>query len=91
MDHLDLYKSLMLLQGYSDEVMCKAFSATLKGPARSWFRKLSLGTIDSFGDLRRLFIANFLSYRVRQKNASHLFIVHQKEIESLKDYIERFN
>ncbi|GFY87395.1 hypothetical protein Acr_05g0010340 [Actinidia rufa] len=31
MNHLDLYKSLMLLQGCSDEVMCKAFSATLKG------------------------------------------------------------
>ncbi|GFZ19195.1 hypothetical protein Acr_27g0009340 [Actinidia rufa] len=34
MDHLDSYKSLMYLQGCSDEVMCKAFSATLKGPAR---------------------------------------------------------
>ncbi|GFZ15850.1 hypothetical protein Acr_25g0002590 [Actinidia rufa] len=30
MDHLDSYKSLMSLQGCSDEVMCKAFSATLK-------------------------------------------------------------
>ncbi|GFZ19480.1 hypothetical protein Acr_28g0001850 [Actinidia rufa] len=35
MDHLDSYKSLMSLQGCSDEVMCKAFSATLKGPART--------------------------------------------------------
>ncbi|GFS37364.1 hypothetical protein Acr_00g0051530 [Actinidia rufa] len=34
MDHLDSYNSLMSLQGCSDEVMCKAFSATLKGPAR---------------------------------------------------------
>ncbi|GFY97532.1 hypothetical protein Acr_12g0000730 [Actinidia rufa] len=90
-DHLDSYKSLMSLQGCSDEVMCKAFSATLKGPARSWFRKLSPGTIDSFGDLSRLFVANFMSYRNRQKNASHLFTVHQKEIESLKDFVKRFN
>ena len=30
-DHLESYKNLMMLQGYSDEVMCKAFSATLKG------------------------------------------------------------
>ncbi|GFZ13671.1 hypothetical protein Acr_23g0020560 [Actinidia rufa] len=44
MDHLDSCKSLMLLQDCSDEVMYKAFSATLKGPARSWFRKLSPGT-----------------------------------------------
>ncbi|GFZ14442.1 hypothetical protein Acr_24g0006320 [Actinidia rufa] len=91
MDHLDSYKSLMLLQGCSDEVMCKAFSATLKGPTRSWFRKLSPGTIDSFGDLSRLFVANFMSCRNRQKNASHLFTVHQKETESLKDFVKRFN
>ncbi|GFZ08714.1 hypothetical protein Acr_20g0005220 [Actinidia rufa] len=78
-------------KGCSDEVMCKAFSATLKGPARSWFRKLSPGTIDSFGDLSRLFVANFMSCRNRQKNASHLFTIHQKETESLKDFVKRFN
>ncbi|GFS42540.1 hypothetical protein Acr_00g0080400 [Actinidia rufa] len=91
MDHLDSYKSLMSLQGCSDEIMCKAFSATLKGPARSWFRKLSPGTIDSFGDLSRLFVANFMSCRNRQKNASHLFTIHQKENESLKEFVKRFN
>ncbi|GFY90877.1 hypothetical protein Acr_07g0010730 [Actinidia rufa] len=89
MDHLDSYKSLMSLQGCSDEIMCKTFSATLKGPARSWFRKLSPGTIDSFGELSRLFVANFISCRNRQKNASHLFTVHQKETESLKDFVKR--
>ncbi|GFS35922.1 hypothetical protein Acr_00g0042720 [Actinidia rufa] len=62
MDHLDSYKSLMSLQGCSDEVMCKAFSATLKGPTRN-----------------------------RQKNASHLFTIHQKESESLKNFVKRFN
>ncbi|XP_057465061.1 uncharacterized protein LOC130754826 [Actinidia eriantha] len=91
MDHLDSYKSLMSFQGCLDEVMCKAFSATLKGLARSWFRKLSPETIDSFGDLSQLFVANFMSCKNWQKNASHLFTVHQKETESLKDYVKRFN
>ncbi|GFY95383.1 hypothetical protein Acr_10g0007680 [Actinidia rufa] len=40
MDHLDSYKSLMLLQGCSDEMMCKAFSATLKGSVEEYFRPL---------------------------------------------------
>ena len=65
MDHLDSYKNLISLQGYSNEIMCKAFSTTLKGSTRSWFRKLPLKTIDSFGDLNRLFVANFMSYRVK--------------------------
>ncbi|GFY95446.1 hypothetical protein Acr_10g0008310 [Actinidia rufa] len=85
MDHLDSYKNLMMFQGYS-EVMCKAFSATLKGSARSWFKKLSLRTIDSFGYLSRLFVANFMSFKVKKKNASHLITIHQEGGESLKDY-----
>ncbi|GFZ19781.1 hypothetical protein Acr_28g0004860 [Actinidia rufa] len=28
---------------------------------------------------------------IRQKKASHLFIAHQKEGKSLKDYVKRFN
>ena len=32
-----------------------------------------------------------MSCRVRQKNASHLFTIHQKKTESPKDYVKRFN
>ena len=32
-----------------------------------------------------------MSSRIRQKNASHLFTIHQKETERLKDYVKRFN
>ena len=74
----------MMLQGYSDEMMCKDFLDIMKGPAKSWFRKLSPRTINSFGNLSRFFVTNFMSYRVRQKNDSHLFRVHHKDGESLK-------
>ena len=47
MDHLELYKNLMSFQGYSEEIMCKAFCTTLKGSSRLWFQKLSPRTIDS--------------------------------------------
>ena len=63
MDHLDSYENLIMLRGYADEAMCKAFLATLKGPTRSWSRKFSPNISDSFG-LSRL-VANFMSYTVR--------------------------
>ncbi|GFY98987.1 hypothetical protein Acr_13g0003880 [Actinidia rufa] len=47
--------------------------------------------LDSYKSLIRLFVANFMSCRNRQKNASHLFTIHQKETESLKDFVKRFN
>ena len=32
-----------------------------------------------------------MSYKVRKKNAFHLFTVHQKDGQSLKDYVKRSN
>ncbi|GFZ11305.1 hypothetical protein Acr_22g0007030 [Actinidia rufa] len=62
MNHMDSYKNLMLLQEYSDEVMCKALYRQFHElPSQA---KESLPTSSPF---------------------------HQKEIESLKEYVKRFN
>ena len=37
LDHLETFKTLMHLQGVVNEIMCRAFPMTLKGPARIWF------------------------------------------------------
>ena len=34
LDHLESFKTLMHLQGVADEIMCRAFPTTLKGPIR---------------------------------------------------------
>ncbi|GFY81117.1 hypothetical protein Acr_01g0009260 [Actinidia rufa] len=91
MDHLDSYKSLMSLQGCSDEVMCKAFSATLKGPARSWFRKLSPGTIDSFGELSSTLCRQF--HELQKLTEECFSPIHRpsKRDKKLEDFVKRFN
>ena len=48
MDHIELFKTLMLLQMIPDEVMCRVFPTTLKGTAKVWFGKLPSGTIANF-------------------------------------------
>ena len=48
LDHIELFKTLMLLQMTPDEVMCRVFPTTLKGAARVWFGKLPSGTITNF-------------------------------------------
>ena len=37
LDHLEIFKTLMYLQGVADEIICKAFPTMLKGAARIWF------------------------------------------------------
>lgn len=47
-DHIATFKTTMHLQGVLDEIMCRTFPTTLKGPARVWFGKLPPNTITSF-------------------------------------------
>ena len=48
LDHLETFKTLMHLQGVPDEIMCKAFPTKLKGPARIWFSRLTLNSVNTF-------------------------------------------
>ena len=48
LDHIESFKTLMLLQITPDEVMCKAFPTTMKEAARVWFNKILPRTIADF-------------------------------------------
>ena len=59
-DHIATFKTTMHLQEVPDEIMCRAFPTTLKGPARVWFNKIPLNTVSTFEKLSKLFINNFI-------------------------------
>ena len=58
-EHIDRYQTLMEIQGASSAIMCKAFSLTLSGTAKDWYRNLSMGSISSFEELAVAFVHNF--------------------------------
>ena len=60
LDHLQSFKALILLHRANDDVMCRAFPATLRKVARLWFSGLHTGSIHSFEQLSRLFMAHFI-------------------------------
>ena len=51
LDHLESFKTLMHLQGMTDEIMCKAFPTMLNGPTRVWFSRLTPNSISNFKKL----------------------------------------
>ena len=51
LDHLETFKTLMHLQGVPDEIICRAFPTTLKGPAKIWFSRLTPSSINTFKEL----------------------------------------
>ena len=91
LDHIESFKTLILLQMTPDEVMCKAFPTTLKGAARVWFNKIPPRTIADFEQLSKGFIRHFIRGQRHKKLTGHLLNTQQAEGESLKQYVSRFD
>src|SRR6516162_2503110 len=86
-DHLACFMNTLQLHNFSDAIICKLFSATLKGVARSWFSQLPCRSIGSFADLSTAFKCHFMTNRKFERHYGYLFTVKQKQAKSLKDYV----
>ena len=82
---------MMHLQGVLNEIMCRAFLTTLKGPARVWFSKIPPNSVSSFEELSKLFVNNFIGGQRHKHSLSSLLTIEQGENESLRSFITRFN
>lgn len=91
LDHLKTYKALMDLQAILDEIKCRAFPTTLKGPARIWFHRLSPETISKFVDLSKLFVSHYIGGQQQRRPSTSLFNTKQHEKETLCKFVTRFN
>ena len=60
LDHLESFKTLMHLQGVVEEIICRAFSTTLKGLARVLFSRLMPNSISTFKELSAQFASHFI-------------------------------
>ena len=90
-DHIATFKTTKHLQGVPDEIMCRAFPTTLKGPARVWFNKIPPNSISFFEELSKLFVNNFIGGQRHKHSSSSLLTIEQGENESLRSFITRFN
>ena len=77
LDHFESFKTLMHLQGILDEIMCKAFPTTLKGPARIWFSRLTPNSISSFKELSAQFASHFIGGHRYKKSTACLMNIKQ--------------
>ena len=91
LDHLESFKTLMHLQGMTDKIMCQAFPTMLKGPVRVWFNKLMPNSINTFKELSAQFASYFIGGHKYKKSTACLMNIKQREDETLRSYITRFN
>ena len=91
LDHLETFKTLMHLQGVADEIMCRDFPPTLKGPARIWFSRLTPNSIRTFKELSTQFTLHFIGGHRYKKSTACLMSIKQREDKMLRSYIAHFN
>ena len=81
----------MHLQGVPDEIICRAFPTTLKGPSRIWFSRLTLNSINTFKELSAQFTSHFIGGYRYKRSIACLMSIKQREDETLRSYITHFN
>ena len=74
-DHIATFKTTMHLQGVPDEIMCRAFPTTFKGPAQVWFNKIPPNSVSFFNKLSKLFVNNFIGGQRHKRSSFNLLTI----------------
>ncbi|GJV34594.1 reverse transcriptase domain-containing protein [Tanacetum coccineum] len=69
---------------------CHMFNSTLTGSARVWFDELPPESIDSYDDLKKAFLANYLQQKKCVKDPVEIHHIKQRKGESIEDFVQRF-
>ncbi|XP_020245351.1 uncharacterized protein LOC109823481 [Asparagus officinalis] len=73
----------------NDAILTRLFIGTLNGVAFEWFCKLEPGSITSWADAERHFLARFFDDDTEVSMAT-LLVKKQRKSESVKDFVKRF-
>ncbi|XP_015942775.1 uncharacterized protein LOC107468047 [Arachis duranensis] len=88
--HIKKFRSIMIVNGASDPILCRCFPSFLDGPALDWFCSLPADSISRFQELAKQFEDHFAASAIYLHDSDYLTTVKQGPQESLKDYITRF-
>nr|XP_025682159.1 uncharacterized protein LOC112783427 [Arachis hypogaea] len=88
--HVKKFRSIMIVNGASDPILCRCFPSFLDGPALDWFCSLPADSISRFQELASQFEDHFAASAIYLHDSDYLTTIKQGPQESLKDYITRF-
>ena len=76
---------------HTDEERCLLFPFTLSDGALNWYCRLPPKTVDSFEELKKLFVSQHIFQTDHLHFADDLYTIRRKPDESLREYVGRFN
>ncbi|GJS31610.1 reverse transcriptase domain-containing protein [Tanacetum coccineum] len=89
-DHLKNFQSATKTERWAMPTWCHMFNSTLIGNARVWFDELPKETIDSYDDLKKAFLENYLQQKKCIKDPVEIHNIRQRDGESTKEFVWRY-
>ncbi|GJT35299.1 reverse transcriptase domain-containing protein [Tanacetum coccineum] len=89
-DHLKIFQAAAKTERWAMPTWCHMFNSTLTGNARVWFDDLPPESIDSYDDLKKAFLENYLQQKKCIKDPIEIHNIKQREGESTKDFVKRY-
>ncbi|GJY71571.1 reverse transcriptase domain-containing protein [Tanacetum coccineum] len=89
-DHLNIFQSAAKTKRWAMPTWCHMFNSTLTGNARVWFDDLPKETIDSYDDLKKAFLENYLQQKKCIKDPVKIHNTKQRDRESIEEFVRRY-
>ncbi|GKA18097.1 reverse transcriptase domain-containing protein, partial [Tanacetum coccineum] len=89
-DHLKIFQAAAKTERWAMPTRCHMFNSTLTGNVRVWFDDLPPESIDSYDDLKKAFLENYLQQKKCIKDPIEIHNIKQREGESTKDFVKRY-
>ncbi|GJT04301.1 reverse transcriptase domain-containing protein [Tanacetum coccineum] len=89
-DHLKIFQAATKTERWAMPTWCHMFNSTLTGNARVWFDDLPSESIDSYDDLKKAFLENYLQQNKCIKDPIEIHNIKQREGESTEDFVKRY-
>nr|GEX64795.1 reverse transcriptase domain-containing protein [Tanacetum cinerariifolium] len=86
-DHLKIFKAAAKTERWAMPTWCHMFNSTLTGNARVWFDDLQPESIDSYDDLKKAFLENYLQQKKYIKDPIEIHNIKQRDGESTEDFM----
>ncbi|GJS40453.1 reverse transcriptase domain-containing protein [Tanacetum coccineum] len=89
-DHLKIFQTAAKTKRWAMPTWCHMFNSTLTGNARVWFDDLPPESIDSYDDLKKVFLKNYLQQKKCIKDPIEIHNIKQREGESTEYFVKRY-
>ncbi|GKA62637.1 reverse transcriptase domain-containing protein [Tanacetum coccineum] len=89
-DHLKIFQAAAKTERWAMPTWCHMFNSTLTGNTRVWFDDLPHESIDSYDDLKKAFLKNYLQQKKCIKDPVEIHNIKRRDGESTKEFVRMY-